>query len=59
MRKAFEWSDECEEAFAQLKKYMARSSMLSRTVSREVLYLYLAVSPIAICRGLIQEEDGV
>jgi hypothetical protein len=32
---------------------------LSRTVPREVLYLYLAVCPIAISAALIQEEEGV
>ena len=43
MRKAFEWSNECKEAFTQLKKYLASSPLLSKIVPREVLYLYLAV----------------
>jgi hypothetical protein len=59
LRKDFEWSDECEEAFSQLKKYLTSSPLLSRTVPREVLYLYLAVCPIAISAALIQEEEAV
>jgi hypothetical protein len=56
LRKAFEWSDECEEAFSQLKKYLASSPLLSRTVLGEVLYLYLAVSPTAISAALIPKK---
>ena len=59
LRKAFEWLDECEEAFSQLKRYLTSSPLLSRTVSREVLYLYLAVSPTAINAALIWEEERV
>jgi ribonuclease HI len=53
------WSDECEEAFSQLKKYLTSSPLLSRTVPGEVLYLYLAVSPTAISAALIREDEGV
>jgi hypothetical protein len=59
LRKAFEWSDECEEAFFQLKKYLTSSHLLSRTIPGKVLYLYLAVFPTAISAALIQEEEGV
>jgi hypothetical protein len=58
MRKAFEWSKECEEAFSQLKMYLASSPLLSRTVPGEVLYLYLAVSPTAISAALVREDEG-
>ena len=56
---AFEWSDECEEAFFQLKQYLASIYLLSKTVSGEVLYLYQAISPTAINAALIREEEGV
>jgi hypothetical protein len=59
LRKAFEWLDECKEAFAQLKKYLASSLLLSRTIPGEVLYLYLAVSPTTISAALIREDGGV
>ena len=32
LRKAFEWSDECEEAFSQLKQYLSSTPLLSRTI---------------------------
>jgi hypothetical protein len=57
--KAFEWSEDCEEAFFQLKKYLMSFQLLSRTIPGEVLYLYLAVSPTAINAALIREERGV
>ena len=53
LRKAFVWSNEWEKAFSQLKQYLASTLLLSRTVPGEVLYLYLAVSPIAISVALI------
>jgi hypothetical protein len=59
MRKAFEWSDEREEAFSQLKNYLMSSHLLSRTVPGEVLYLYLAVSPMAISIVLIREDEEI
>jgi ribonuclease HI len=59
LRKAFEWPDECKESFSQLKKYLTSSTLLSRTVPGEVLYLYLAVSPTVISAALIREDDGV
>jgi hypothetical protein len=59
LRKAFERSDECEEAFAQLKKYLTSAPLLSQTVPSEVLHLYLAVSPTAISAALIREDEGI
>jgi ribonuclease HI len=59
LRKAFEWSSECEEAFSQLKMYLTSPPLLSRTVPGEVLYLYLAVSPTAISAALIREDEGI
>jgi hypothetical protein len=58
LRKAFEWSKECEKAFKQLKEYLSSPPLLSRTVLGEPLYLYLAVSPTAISAALIREEAG-
>ncbi|XP_059461825.1 uncharacterized protein LOC132190804 [Corylus avellana] len=59
LRKAFEWTDECEEAFEQLKEYLVSPPLLSQTIPEEVLYLYLAVSPTAISAALIREEEGI
>ncbi|XP_059436411.1 uncharacterized protein LOC132169391 [Corylus avellana] len=59
LRKAFEWTNECEEAFGQLKRYLATSPLLSQTIPGEILYLYLAVSPTAVSAALVREEEGV
>jgi ribonuclease HI len=59
LRKAFEWSDECEEAFSNLKAYLTSPPLLSRTIPGEVLYLYLAVTPTAISAALIREDEGI
>jgi hypothetical protein len=59
LRKAFEWTGECEEAFSKLKMYLTSPPLLSRTVPGEVLYLYLAVSPMAISAALIREDEGI
>jgi hypothetical protein len=53
LRKAFEWTGECEEAFSHLKMYLTSPPLLSQTVLGEVLYLYLAVSPTVISAALI------
>ncbi|XP_059428521.1 uncharacterized protein LOC132162283 [Corylus avellana] len=59
LRKAFEWSEECEEAFGELKKYLVNPRLLSRTIPREVLYLNLAVSLTAVSAALVREKEVV
>ncbi|XP_059460363.1 uncharacterized protein LOC132189630 [Corylus avellana] len=59
LRKAFEWFEECEQAFEQLKRYLVSPPLLSRAVPGETLYLYLAVSPTAASAAMIREEEGV
>ena len=44
LRKSFEWKNECEMAFDNLKAYLSSSPLLSPSKPREKLYLYLAVS---------------
>ena len=55
LRKAFEWTDECQKAFQDLKDYLTRAPLLSPSVQGEELYLYLAVSPHAVSSALIRE----
>jgi ribonuclease HI len=59
LRKAFEWTSECDSAFSQLKTYLTSPPLLSRALPGEVLYLYLAVSPTAVSAALVREENGV
>ena len=57
--KAFQWTDECEEALEKLKEYLIKPPLLSPSVMREKLYLYLTVSNIIISLALIKEEENV
>jgi ribonuclease HI len=59
LRKAFTWSEECEEAFGKLKEYLTNPPLLSRPTEGEILYLYLAVSPSAVSSALIREDSGI
>uniref|UniRef100_A0A2N9HAM0 Uncharacterized protein n=1 Tax=Fagus sylvatica TaxID=28930 RepID=A0A2N9HAM0_FAGSY len=56
LKKAFEWTDECQQAFEELKKYLTEPPLLSPSKQGEELYLYLAVSPTAVSSALIREE---
>uniref|UniRef100_A0A2N9GE62 Uncharacterized protein n=1 Tax=Fagus sylvatica TaxID=28930 RepID=A0A2N9GE62_FAGSY len=57
LKKAFEWNDECQQAFEELKKYLTEPPLLSPSKRGEELYLYLAVSPTAVSSVLIREEE--
>jgi hypothetical protein len=58
LKKAFAWSEECEEAFNELKEYLMNLPLLSRPVEGEILYLYLAVSPSTVSSVLVREDSG-
>ena len=51
--------DECEAAIQNLKEYLAKPPLLSPSVEGEDLFLYLAVSQIALNSTLIREESKV
>uniref|UniRef100_A0A2N9G2A0 Reverse transcriptase domain-containing protein n=1 Tax=Fagus sylvatica TaxID=28930 RepID=A0A2N9G2A0_FAGSY len=57
LKKAFEWTDECQQAFEELKKYLTEPPLLSLSKQGEELYLYLAVSLTAVSSALIREEE--
>jgi len=59
LKKAFEWTDECQKAFQDLKTYLVTTPLLSSSVMGEELYLYLAVTPHAVSSTLIEEEGKV
>ena len=56
LKQAFEWMDECQKAFQDLKAYLTTAPLLSSFIPSEELYLYLAVSPHAVSSALIREE---
>ena len=59
LKKSFEWTDECQQAFEELKAYLSSPPLLSPSQLGEELFLYLAVSPVAVSAALIKEEDRV
>ena len=48
LKNAFEWTDDCQRAFQDLKAYLITTPLLSPFVLGEELYLYLAVTPHAV-----------
>ena len=53
LRKAFEWTDDCQKAFEDMKAYFTTAPLLSPFVLGEELYMYLVVTPHAISSALI------
>ena len=56
LKQAFAWTDECEAAFQELKRYLSNPPLLSPSKGRENLYLYLVVSITVVSPALIREE---
>ena len=59
LKKSFEWTTKCQQAFEELKAYLSFPPLLSPSQPGEELFLYLAVSPVAVSIALIREEDRV
>ena len=59
LKKVFEWTDQCQKAFQDLKVYLTTAPLLSPFIPGEELYLYLAISPHAVSSALIREEGKV
>ncbi|GKV52265.1 hypothetical protein SLEP1_g58853 [Rubroshorea leprosula] len=55
--KNFQWTDECQQAFDELKQYLASAPLLSKPVDGESLYLYLGVTEEAVSSVLLREEN--
>ena len=58
LRKSFEWTDECQKAFEDLKKYLSSPPLLSSSRPGEELYLYIEVSQAAVSAALVREKEG-
>ena len=56
LKQAFAWTDKCEEAFQELKRYLSNPPLLSPLKEGENLYLSLAVSTTVVSAALIHEE---
>ena len=57
LKKSFEWTDECQKAFEDLKKYLSSPPLLSPSVPGEELYLYIAISQAAVSAALVRNEE--
>ena len=55
LKQAFAWTDECEAAFQELKRYLSNPPLLSPSKEGENLHLNLAVSTTAVSAALIRE----
>ena len=51
--KGFEWTEECAQAFQQLKDYLSHPPILSSPETDEVLFAYIVVAPHAVSLVLI------
>ena len=59
LKKSFEWTAECQQAFKELKAYLSSPPPLSPSQPGEELFLYLAVSLAVVSAALVREEDKV
>ena len=57
--KNFCWTTECQQAFEELKDYLSSPSLLAKPEPRKELFLYLAVSLVALAAVLVKEEAKI
>ncbi|XP_075675210.1 uncharacterized protein LOC142644504 [Castanea sativa] len=57
LKQAFAWTDECEAAFQELKRYLSNPPLLSPSKEGESLYLYRVPSESPLGEAPIGEED--
>ena len=56
--KDFEWTEECAQAFQQLKEYLSHPPIMSSPEVDEVLFAYIAVAFHAVSLVLIRVDSG-
>ena len=56
--KDFEWTEECAQAFQQLKEYLSHPPIMSSPEADEVLFSHIAVVPHAVSLVLIRVDNG-
>nr|XP_023895551.1 uncharacterized protein LOC112007441 [Quercus suber] len=52
----FQWNEECDKAFMDLKDYLSRAPMLTAPELGEDLFMYLAVSEHAVSAVLLRDQ---
>ena len=56
--KGFEWTEECAQAFQQLKDYLSHPPIMSSPEIDELLFAYIAVASHAVSLVLIRVDSG-
>ncbi|KAK3024873.1 hypothetical protein RJ639_044485 [Escallonia herrerae] len=56
--KDFEWTEECQNSFEELKLYLSSPQLLTKPVTGEDLFLYLSISEVTVSMFIIREEEG-
>ena len=59
LKRSFEWTAECQQAFEELKAYLSSPPLLSPSQLGEELFLYLAISLATISAALVRKEEKV
>ena len=54
--KGFQWSEECERAFQELKEYLVRAPMLTALDPEEDLFMYHSVSEHTVSVVLLRDQ---
>ena len=53
------WNEECDRAFTQIKQYLAKPPILASPIVGETLFVYLAVSKLAVSAALFKENNDI
>ena len=59
LKKSFEWTAECQQAFEDLTAYLSSPPLLNPSKPGGELFLYLVVSLAAVNAALVREENKV
>ena len=54
--KGFQWNEECDKAFQDLKEYLTRTPMLTALEPKEDLFMYLSVFNHAVSVVLLKDQ---
>ena len=56
--KQFKWGDDCQQAFEDLKRFLTTPPLISRPISGDTLFLYLAACKEAVASVLVRKEGS-
>ena len=56
---SFQWNEDCQNSFQQLKEYLISPPLLTSPQPDDILFVYLAVSPTSVSSVLVCEEGTV